>query len=114
MTDIEIVRYKIGDSDSALFPADATIQAFITRNEDDLDLAAAELLECLAADSVLLSKAIKIGNYSHDRKGMAEQFRALAEHYRELASLPAVDIAETNWNQVSQDIILRNKTLRGL
>ena len=113
MTDIEIVRFKIGDSDSALIAADATIQAFITRNGDDLNLAAAELLESMAADSILLDKAISIDGYSHDRKGIVANFLSLAKSLRATAEeTPAIGKAEIAHDDFTRDTIIHNKAER--
>ena len=114
MTDVEIVRFKIGDSDSALIADDAVIQSFIDRNGGDLDLAAAEILEGIAADAVLLDKAVKIGNYSHDRKGLVDRFLKMANVLREAAASPAFGTAEVAVSDFARDTIIRNKSLRGL
>ena len=112
MTDLEIVRLKIGDSDSALF-TDAQVLQFISDADDDLNLAAAALLECLAADAILLDKMVRIGNYTHDRKGLTAALRDLAKHYREVAEeTPACGGAEIAQDDFSRTVILVNKAMR--
>lgn len=114
MTDLEIVRLKIGDSDSALF-TDAQVLQFISDADDDLNLAAAALLECIAADSFLLDKMVKIGNYAHDRRGMTANLLKVAAYYRETAkNTPAYGAAEIAHDTFSRTTIVVNRAKRSI
>jgi len=113
LTEVQKVRYLIGDSDSAIITDDDVISSFLTENDEDINLAAADLCGAIAADSVLLDKAIKIGSFDVDRKGLVNNYLKLAERLKIKAEQsPAFAIVEQTVTDFQYDQIIENKALR--
>jgi len=103
MTDIEIVRLLIADTDSGQF-TDVQIQAFLDLADDALLLAASYALESWAASLTSGLTSEKIGDYAYTQKN-SENKIALAKKYREefaLGSGPVVDWASMDLETVGE------------
>lgn len=116
LTDRQMVRLNIGDtagiSDKQIFDDD-DIDEFLTRNNSNVNLASANACLAIAAQSALLAKAERIGNYELDRRSMAKQYRDLAKQFQEWAeSEPAIDVAEINLSPFQAEEILVNEATR--
>jgi len=69
MTNIEIIRLKIGDTDATDYAfTDTEITYFLTSNSDNLNLAAADALEAWIAKYTMAPDSEKIGDYSYTQK----------------------------------------------
>ena len=94
LTDVEAVRLKIGDTDSAIF-TDAEIEHFLGENGSDTDLAAADALEAMASNAAWIAKLQKTGEFTVDRKEIPKALLASAAALRTKArEAPALSVSE--------------------
>lgn len=113
MTNVEKVRLRIGDADSLIFTTDAEIEEFLAANDDDILLSCADACRAIAAQAVLLERAVRIGNYSHDRKSAAATYMKLAEMFRgEVEDAPAYGFFEQTFSPFAEDDILTREAMR--
>jgi len=85
-TDRGKVRLQIGDTDTVnadrqLF-TDAEIDAFLAQNTSIIKLSAADALEAIAANQLMVLKVMKNMDLSTDGAKVADSFRKLAEGLR--------------------------------
>lgn len=96
MSNTTDVQLMIGDTAAALFTA-AEIQSFLTMTAiggaENVYAAAALACRSLAMSAVLLHKAEKIGNYSLDRKSMAQKYEDMAAAFDKMVTAPPAPAA---------------------
>jgi len=113
MTDVEYVQLLIGDTGAVIFTV-VHIAEFLSRNGDDVYLAAADACFAIAMDSKLLDKAERMGNYSLDRKGIVKNMHDMAKQYRETAtSTPAYGFFEQAHTDMTAREIIDKEAMRG-
>ena len=108
MTDAEYVQLLIGDDDATIFTV-AQIAEFLSRNDDDIYLAAADACFAIAMSSWLLDKLEKIGSYTLSRTGLIDRLHQMAKQFREVSTeAPACGFFEQAFGGPSaRDIIWR-------
>ena len=116
MTNVQLVQLLIGDTTAVLFTV-AEIQGFLTLTAvggvESVYAAAAAACMSLGTEAVLAHKMEKIGNYTIDRKGMAEMYRKLADSYElKDQETPAVGVFEQSWTAQNAIDIAWNDALR--
>lgn len=121
-TDAGIVRLLIGDTndDGHLFE-DAEITAFLTLNGNRTRLAAAQALEAIAANQVMVLKVMTLHDLQLDGAAVARELRLQATSLRgqdadgigETDADDLFDIAEFGIDRFSRREILHNDALRG-
>lgn len=112
MTDRAYVQLLIGDTGADVFTTD-NIDEFLSRNDDDVNLAAADACLAMAMDAKLLDKSIKIGNWSLGRTGLIDKLRNMAAAYRQLAGqTPAYAVIEQAHTDLSATDILDREAIR--
>lgn len=98
LTTRETLRMLIKDQTvgSYLF-TDDELDALLSLNYDDVLMAAADACFSLACDANKMNLAVKYGNYSKDARGIAREYRRLAEDYKKRAEeAPAIGVAAAN------------------
>lgn len=93
MVDREKVRLLIADTDDPpnQVYTDAQIDGFIDIADNNIFMAAYYAVLAIATDSTALSKMERIGNYTCDRKSIANNYIALADKYKQTAQeTPAI------------------------
>ena len=95
MTNIEIVRLKIGDTDSTNYAfTDAEITYFLTSNSSNLNLAAADALEAWIAKYTMSPDSESIGDYSYTQKIIQNMNKLRTELREKDASTPYLTWSE--------------------
>ena len=95
MTNIEIVRLKIGDTDATSYVfTDAEITYFLTSNSGNLDLAAADALEAWMAKYAVAPDSEKIGDYAYTQKIVANMNKLRNELRAKVESTPVFEWSE--------------------
>ena len=86
-TDRGYVRLLLGDTDSdnAIFD-DAETDAFLTRNNSEVLLAAAAGADAIASSEKIIQKVIKIMDLETDGASLAREWRMQAKEWRKLSS----------------------------
>ena len=98
MTNIEIVRLKIGDTDSTDYVfTDAQITYFLTSNSDNLNLAAADALEAWIAKYTTAPDSEKIGDYSYSQKIVANMNKLRNELRAKDETTPVFEWSEPDY-----------------
>lgn len=110
------VRLLAQDTDGDFFQ-DEDLQVFLDNNSASVRLAAADALDTMATNQVLLMKKVSMAGLSTDGPAVAEALRKSAEMLRaqELGIYnPAemFDIVETNWTNSEWVDMLDNEYLR--
>jgi hypothetical protein len=115
------VRLLIGDTvDSGHLFEDAEIAAFLSLNGDNVRLAAAQALEAIAANQVMVLKVIRRLDLSTDGAAVARELRQQASSLRDQAESGIDDpeglfgIAELGVDIFGRREILANRALRGV
>ena len=112
MTDAEYVQLLIGDDDATIFTA-AQIAEFLSRNGDDIYLAAADACFAITMSSWLLDKLEKIGSYTLGREGLIDRLHKMAKQFREVSTeAPAYGFFEQAHSGLSAREILYKEALR--
>jgi len=109
MTNIEIIRLKIGDTSVPYVFTDAEITYFLTSNSDNLNLAAADALEAWMAKYTMSPDSEKIGDYAYTQKIIANMNKLRDELRGKDASIPYLTWAEMDLSgledtTISEDI----------
>ncbi len=95
------IRLLIGDtvSANALFQ-DEEIAAFLALNDDDVRLAAAQALDAMAANQVMILKVITQNGISTNGAAVAQALRAQAAELRRQATIEAQgeDAEDAPWD----------------
>ncbi|MBW2308519.1 MAG: hypothetical protein JRG73_16455 [Deltaproteobacteria bacterium] len=116
MTNVELVQLLIGDTAAELFTV-AQIQAFLDLSAiggtENVYAAASVSCRSLAASATLLHKAERIGNYSIDRKSMADAYRNMAAEFDKMVTDPPVPTAIgviqfAHTNAIAQRIVVND------
>jgi len=94
MTDIEIVRLKIGDTTVPYVFTDAEITYFLTSNSNNINLAAADALEAWMAKYATAPDSEKIGDYAYTQKIIQNMNKLKTELREKDASTPYLTWAE--------------------
>lgn len=112
-TDMGKVRLLIGDTvqATALFQ-DAEITAFLGLNGDDVRLAAAQGLETIAANQVMVLKVISLQGLSTDGASVARELRQQAASLREQSASGMGDATGLfDWAELAIDDFGRREIL---
>ena len=118
-TDIGMVRLLITDTDPArpIFSDDSAITAFLTLNDSDVRLAAAQALDVMATNEAMVLKVIRNMDLQTDGARVADSLRVHASVLRQQAAADsegAIDYAEVAVDVFSaRDIITREAMRRG-
>lgn len=114
-TPVGQVRLLITDMDPArpIFADDSAIQTFLTMNDMDVRLAAAQALDVMATNEAMTLKVITNMDLSTDGASVA---RAIREHARvlreQVENEPAIDYAELAVNHFAVREILAREAIR--
>ena len=122
LTNVQKIRLLVGDKDSA---GDGTGDVFGLTDDEvnwaysqieerdgegNVYLAAADLLEGIAAKSAQNAKAITVGSFNKTTISTADNLRSMAKALRERAySEPAGGAAEVAWSDANEDLIIWNR-----
>lgn len=103
MTDLDTVRLLIADTSTD--PAkriltDEQVQTFLTLEDDNVKLAAAQALDAIASSEVLVSKVIRTQDLSTDGAKTAAALREHAAELRAQAQQAADDVDEGHFEVV--------------
>lgn len=112
MTDVEYVQLLIGDTGAVIFTV-VEVAEFLSRNGNDVYLAAADACFAIAMDAKLLDKAEEIGNYMLDRKGIIKSLHDMAKQFRDAAAgTPAVGFYEQAHTDLTAREIIDKEAMR--
>jgi len=93
MTSVEKVRLRTGDETAPYVFTDTQVQYFLDEHSDNINLAAADMLEAWAAKYAANADTEKIGDYSYSQK-IVDKMLSLAKSLREKESnVPIADWA---------------------
>ena len=115
-TDRGKVRLLVSDTDTAVAAnqifSDAEIDALLTLESGDVYMAAAAAAESISASAARSNIVWRAAGQTIDKKGIAENFRALAKMYRKRASdgapfeeIDAADIAISAFGVDSSEFV---------
>ena len=114
------VRLLIGDTvESGHLFEDAEIAAFLTMNGDNVRLAAAQALETMAANQVMVLKVMNVQGFSTNGAALAAELRNQAKALREQVEngiddpSALFDIAEFALDPFGRRELILNRALRG-
>lgn len=116
LTDVQRVRYTIGDTATPPHFGDADLEAYIEIAGGDLDEASAVALEAWATQLAAVAHDVTLGDYRENTRGAAEAMRQAAAALRENArTRPAMAIASshTGPGSASWQDILMNRAVTG-
>lgn len=107
------VRLLVGDNDlTDVIFTDEEIQIFLDAQSQEVNLAAADLLEAWAAKYGVSAESEKIGDYAYVQK-IVERMLNMADRIRtKQASTPAGAIAEVGQTDFTSRDIVYNRQLR--
>lgn len=117
-TDLGKVRLIISDTDTVTVAnqmfTDASIEAYLSIEDGDVRLAAADALDTIASTQTLLLKAVTLGPIKTDGPSVAKALREHAQTLRgQVYTLePAFDIAEMVLNPASAAQVIYNDAMR--
>lgn len=116
LTDVQWVRYRIGDTAEPHHFNDAELSAYLEIEEGDRLMAAAAALDAWATSLAANAHDIMLGDYRENTAAAANAMRQSAASLREEAkSTPALAIAQGHTGPGSDNwrTILTNRALRG-
>jgi len=106
MTNTEIVRLKIGDTDSTAYVfTDAEIAYFLTENSANVNLAAAAALEAWVAKYATAPDSEKIGDYAYTQKIVDNMLKLAAKLRDTDSSTPVLEWAEMDLTGVEDTTV---------
>jgi hypothetical protein len=89
------VRLLISDVGDTLILDDGQIGGYLTLNDGEVRLAAADALDAIASSETLVSKVIKTQDLSADGPAVAASLRAHADRLRDIAGQDLFDVVDT-------------------
>ncbi|MCK5236324.1 MAG: hypothetical protein KAR06_04985 [Deltaproteobacteria bacterium] len=103
-TDVGKVRLKSGDKDlTDIIFTDEEIEVFLANQGNDVNLAAAELLEAWAAEYTASPDSEKIGDYAYTQK-IVDKMLKLAQKLKDTASeTPVLEWSEPDLTGLTGD-----------